>query len=243
MSHAGESFSVRVADLVMDESYQVRAQLDDGAVSRYADAMRSGQEFPPISIARVGGAVVIVDGFHRVTAARKIRRETITAVLVERDEAELQWLAAEANLKHGVPLKRGEGRKLLTAYVRAGRHRNGTRRVKSSRDIAKDLHGLASHSIILRWMKADFPEVARRMTERRVKNTGVGDDGIPRVDLEEKRQGAALVAIDHLIAHSRGIIDPERRGIVLAKLRAALEEVEGAGEWEPMAATAADDGF
>lgn len=243
MSVHGEHFSVRVADLVMDESYQVRSRLDDGAVSRYVDAMRTGQEFPPIWIAKVGGAVVIIDGFHRTTAARRLGRQTLPAILMKRDEAELQWLAAEANLAHGVPLKKSEARKLLAAYVRAGRHRIGTRRVKSSRDIAKDLHGLASHAAVLKWMKADFPEVARRMTDRRVENAGVGDDGLPRVDLEEKRQDAALVAIDQLVAHSRGIADPSRRGIVLARLRGALKEVETAGEWEAMTSATCDDGF
>ena len=152
-------------------------------------------------------------------------------------------LAAEANLKHGVPLNRGETRKLLSAYVKAGRHRLGKRRVKSSRDIAKDLHGLASHATILKWMKSDFPSVYRQMTDRRPEGTGEG--GLPEVDQEEVRHQAALSAIDRLKAESRGIEDQARRGEVIAYLRTALEDIEQALPWEPLAPAEAleTDGF
>ncbi|QDI82173.1 ParB/RepB/Spo0J family partition protein [Methylorubrum populi] len=46
---------------------------------------------------------VVIDGWHRVSAAKLIGRPELPAVIADREERELRWLATEANIAHGVP--------------------------------------------------------------------------------------------------------------------------------------------
>jgi len=230
--NAARTILVNVEDLVLDHEYQSRFSLDQGAVKKYAEAMKAGAEFPPITIGKVNGAPVVIDGWHRVTAARKIGRTTLPAILVENPEHELGWLAAEANLKHGVPLKRGELRNVFRAYVRAGQHKTGRRRIKSSREISSDLHGLISHTCVINWMREDFPAIWKQMARRDEEPRAEG--GLPQIDPEERRLAAVRQATGEIIANARGITDPLRRGEIVTDLRQALDLIEKAAPWEPI---------
>jgi len=212
-SPAGQPFTALLADLVKDEAYQIRAKLDGGAIIRYAKAMMAGAEFPPILVARLAGAPILLDGWHRVEAARRIGMATFPAILIERSPAELRWAAAEANAKHGVRLKPREVRAAFRAFVKAGQHLKRGSRVKGSREIAKELHGLVSHAGVLAWMRSDFPAVYQRMQ-------GKDDAGHER-------------ALEVIRANARGVRDPARRGAIIAGLQAKARELEGAGEWVP----------
>jgi Predicted transcriptional regulators len=223
---------VPVTDLVLNDAYQVRDGLDKSAVRRYADAMKSGQEFPPITVSLVNGVPVVVDGWHRTTAAKQIGRATLPAHLIEADEKELAWLGVEANRAHGVPLKRSEARSIFKAYVRAGRHKKSKNRVKSSREIAEDLHGMKSHATILEWMRQDFPSVYRQMS--RGEDEPRFEGGLHEVKPEERFYEAAETALATLMANIRGVKDPAKRGQIIADLEKALQEIKQDKPWEPV---------
>ncbi|KAB1069931.1 ParB/RepB/Spo0J family partition protein [Methylobacterium planeticum] len=227
----GEPFTAVLADLVKDEAYQIRVRMDGGAVIRYAKAMMAGAEFPPILVARLAGAPILLDGWHRVEAARRIGMVTFPAILIDRAPAELRWAAAEANAKHGVRLKPREVRAAFRAYVKAGQHLKRGSRVKGSREIAKELHGLVSHAGVLAWMRSDFPAVYRRMQGK--DDAGHGDGGLPPEDPEDARLGTIERALEVIRANARGVRDPARRGAIIAGLQAKARELEGAGEWVP----------
>lgn len=224
--------SVAVGDLVLDDAYQVRDHLDQSAIRRYADMMRAGADFPAIKVAKVQGAAVVIDGWHRVSAAKLIGRPELPAVIVDREERELAWLATEANIAHGVPLKRAEIRNAFRAYVRAGRHRGANRRVKSSREIAKDLFGLTTHTTVMAWMKSDFHSIWREMSG--ASDEPKADGGLPDVDPEERRMEAIRTSVREITAHARGVSDQASRGEILELIQAALMEVREAAPWEPM---------
>ena len=62
--------SVSLASIVIDERFQTRAAMDQGVIEDYIDAIRvKGRwPFPPIKIV----SQFLVDGFHRVTAAKRV---------------------------------------------------------------------------------------------------------------------------------------------------------------------------
>jgi hypothetical protein len=62
--------SVSLASIVIDKRFQTRAAMDQGAIADYADAIRQigCWPFPPIKVVRQ----VLVDGFHRIEAARRV---------------------------------------------------------------------------------------------------------------------------------------------------------------------------
>jgi|SRR5579875_72523 len=62
------------------------------------------RDVPPVTIAARNGAYVLVDGYHRVEAARQLKRTAIAANVVTypSDEAIVD-AAFSANLRHGLP--------------------------------------------------------------------------------------------------------------------------------------------
>lgn len=94
---------VRLHLIAMDESLQVRKKLDLATVKRYAAAMEVHAEFPPVLLGRIGDGLLLVDGWHRVSAARMAGREEIDAIITTMTHEEAVWAAAGANLKHGLP--------------------------------------------------------------------------------------------------------------------------------------------
>jgi hypothetical protein len=70
--------SVSLASIVIDDRFQTRAALDHAAIEDYIEAIRvTGRwPFPPIKIV----SQFLVDGFHRVTAAKRVAADPETAV-------------------------------------------------------------------------------------------------------------------------------------------------------------------
>lgn len=62
--------SVSLASIVIDERFQTRSAMDQGAIADYVDAIRQAGHwpFPPIKIV----SQFLVDGFHRIEAVRKV---------------------------------------------------------------------------------------------------------------------------------------------------------------------------
>ena len=119
---------VKLSELIVDPENQIRVRFDPKTADRYASAMYEGVKFPPITIAVLNGAPVLVDGFHRVAAAKQIGLPSLPAIIADAKLDELLWIAAEANLKHGLALKRNDARavfgltsKLASVSTRAAR--------------------------------------------------------------------------------------------------------------------------
>lgn len=146
------------------QDWQVRARLDQAAIARYATQYRNGADMQPIRLARIiggSGALYVVDGRHRLQAALREGLGELPAVIVDTTEQSGLWLAAEANMMHGVPLKKADHRRVFKAFIKSGRHMKG-KRPMSLRDIAGALHGIAAHTTIRGWMQKDFPALARQ---------------------------------------------------------------------------------
>lgn len=82
--------NVEVADIVTRADWQVRFKMDAGTVKRYASAMRAGAAFPAVRIARIDGALYLVDGWHRLEAVRVNGESSVDAVVSDMTEAEAQ---------------------------------------------------------------------------------------------------------------------------------------------------------
>lgn len=227
---AAATRSLSITEIVIDDALQVRAKIDGGTVKRYADAMRTDAAFPPIKVARINGVCFLVDGWHRVAAAQQVGRSAIEAEITPANDFETaRWMAASANLAHGLPLKRREIRSVFRAYVKARQYlkgRTGTR-IKSSREISAELGSWISHQTVIAWMRQDAPKVYALMGKEEVSMNK--DKG--RRDPEAVFAAIVSDAIQQALNSFNGIKDPATRGQLIAEARGAVATMEAAGAW------------
>lgn len=94
---------IKLTDLVLNAGTQPRAARDEATVSRYAEDMAAGAEFPPIVVFHDGQQHILADGFHRVAAALKAGWHTLPADIRQGDVRDAILYAAGANATHGLP--------------------------------------------------------------------------------------------------------------------------------------------
>lgn len=97
---------VTIAQLCRSNGFQVRSKLCLHTCNRYAAAIKAGQVLPPLQVALVDGVPCLVDGYHRAAALESLGYLEAEAVITETTRDDAQWMAANANLTHGLPLTR-----------------------------------------------------------------------------------------------------------------------------------------
>ncbi len=215
--------SIPIADIVQRPEWQVRKELDGLTIYRYQSAL-SYSGLPPIELALINGALVLVDGWHRLAAALRLKRTHVEATVTEMTEEDARWKAAVANTTHGLPLKHRERREVFRTYVITGRNKEGPRRYKSYRDIATDLNGIVGKSTLQRWMEQEFPEIAARMgRDRRSTSELPETKGKGSVSYQE-----ATAYLEQIIARARGMDGSEREALAerLALAAASVASIE-----------------
>lgn len=110
---------VALADLRIDPAIQQREALDDGAVADYAAVLIDGAPLPPISVVVDGSDEHwLVDGFHRVAAAKLAGVAELTAELSEGSREDAIWASCGANANHGVRRTNADKRRAVTSALR-----------------------------------------------------------------------------------------------------------------------------
>lgn len=112
-----EQQRAKIDDIIPDESYCVRASIDEETVAEYAEAMSEGAVFPPIELYDVGGKIVIVDGWHRYMAAVKCGFVDIQATTRKGTPDEALSSALGCNHKHGLKLSSADKRKYVEIAI------------------------------------------------------------------------------------------------------------------------------
>jgi ParB-like nuclease domain len=95
--------ALRLDQISVDDRLQPRI---DGISQLHVETLAEVPEsWPPVTVARVNDAFVLVDGFHRFEAAAQLGLESIAATVFEPDEgADLLGVAFDLNARHGRPL-------------------------------------------------------------------------------------------------------------------------------------------
>ncbi len=214
--------TVVIAQLCRSPDFQVRKKLCPQTVQRYAAAIKAGQELPPLQVAVVDGVPCLVDGYHRAAALEQLGCPTAEATITETTREEAQWRAAKANLTHGLPLKNSEIRNVFRVYIRSGRHKKGSGRLKSYREISLELG--RPHTTLRLWMEKDFPKLFFQYSGP----SYAADGGYQPLALRPPQQ--AQVAIDHLENARQalqGISCPNAREAARDHLQRFAEDVLG----------------
>lgn len=86
----------------IDGGTQVREQLNNAIVAEYADAIKDGAQFPPVTVFFDGSNYWLADGFHRYFATKQSEIKEITADIRNGTQPEAKWFGIGANTKHGL---------------------------------------------------------------------------------------------------------------------------------------------
>lgn len=100
---------IDIAELVVDMSLSVREALDTATVTAYEECYA---DLPPVEVYQLpDGRLVLVDGFHRLAAARNRREAQVRATITQGGWDEAVEEAVLANLRHGRPYTLPERRR------------------------------------------------------------------------------------------------------------------------------------
>lgn len=123
-------------------------------VKALARAMADGRDVDPIKVARVGRAYCVVDGFHRLAAARSLGRDAVEALVARMDLKAAEAFARVVNVGHGRNLTRHDKAKSWASYLAAEGHLDALGVLKSSRSISAELAGMYSHTAVMGKLRA-----------------------------------------------------------------------------------------
>lgn len=116
---AEKTQQLKVKQIVLDRDMQPRVSVTAEAVEDYTVAMEAGEQFPPISVVKDGETLYCVDGWHRVMAAKALKAKTIAAIVTDGNRMDAIWLAAQANLRHGVRRTNADKRRAVALALLA----------------------------------------------------------------------------------------------------------------------------
>ena len=91
--------------------------LDMVTIQTYADHMENGVVFPPVEIVSNGDTLWLVDGQHRIEAAKKVNLEKIEANVTHGDRRDALWMSLASNETHGLRQTNEDKRRKVTAAL------------------------------------------------------------------------------------------------------------------------------
>jgi hypothetical protein len=105
---------IKTDEIIFKEELYPRTGINHIAVGNYAEKMRAGQKFPPIIIGKISNELILVDGYHRLLATKRIKENYIKAdVRQYQSIKELFKDAVESNSQHGLQLTASDNVKIL----------------------------------------------------------------------------------------------------------------------------------
>jgi hypothetical protein len=111
--------SIRLDAIALDPRAHVRAALDPGVVTVYAERMAAGDVFPPIVLFRDGAVYHLADGWHRVHAAQQLGEATIVAEVRGGSERDALWHGLGAQRTHGYRLTEADTTRAVDLAIMA----------------------------------------------------------------------------------------------------------------------------
>ena len=120
------TYRLPLESVVTKKKYQVRLLgINPDVVDDYTRAIEGGDQFPPLTVFKVGEEYLLVDGFHRHAAYTKAGATTVECEVIEGTEQEAHDFAQfQANRKNGQRLSRQDLRAVVVRLVTQDEHKS-----------------------------------------------------------------------------------------------------------------------
>ncbi len=124
--------------------------LDMVTIQTYVEHMENGTVFPPIQIVSDGDTLWLVDGQHRIEAAKKVNSEKIEANVTHGDRWDALEMSAANNAEHGKPRTNEDKRQKVLMLLEGERWKGWSnvviaRQCKVSDEFVRKIRNLTSN--------------------------------------------------------------------------------------------------
>lgn len=92
---------LKLSAIILDEEIQPRSHISEAVVTKYAEAMRRGDQFTPVIVFYNDSNYWLADGFHRVNAKGQIGECEIFAEVRSGSRRDAKLFAVEINVNNG----------------------------------------------------------------------------------------------------------------------------------------------
>lgn len=127
--------SVKLSDIAIDGGTQQREKINEEIVAEYAEAMKCGAKFTPVTLFFDGVQYWLADGFHRYHASKEAGMLDILADIREGTKRDARLFSASANGTHGMRLSNADKRRSVLVLLLDKEWTQWT-----NRDISKHCH-------------------------------------------------------------------------------------------------------
>lgn len=104
--------------LRLDGGTQPRAEIDPFVVEDYAAALNDGVALPPVTVFYDGNDYWLADGFHRVSATKKLNKTEIEADVKQGTQRDAILFSVGANSSHGLRRTNADKRRAVECLLR-----------------------------------------------------------------------------------------------------------------------------
>lgn len=108
---------LNIGALVLDQKLQSRTEINEQTIEDYADAIKLGDEFPPVLVYFDGVHYYLTDGYHRYHAHKKAEKVSILCSVVNGTFRDAVLHATSVNAKHGMRRTHADKRKAVMTLL------------------------------------------------------------------------------------------------------------------------------
>ncbi len=109
---------INLLTIRIDGGTQARVQLNQDVVKEYAEKMRDGEQFPPITVFHDGSEYWLADGFHRYFATKANAQTSIEADVKTGTLDDAMLYAFSANGRRGLSMSAEDNRNIIIRMLR-----------------------------------------------------------------------------------------------------------------------------
>ena len=163
---------VEIAKLVLSDDLFARERLDEETIAEYSEAMQEDdQRFPAIRVIRLpgGGPLWVVDGWHRVEAAKRAKFSKMRASIREGKWANAVLAAVGSNTRHGLRRSNADKRRVVEMLLELpewaeASDREVARRCGVSHPFVADVRCMGIEKLLAlpEWREASDLDIANR---------------------------------------------------------------------------------
>ena len=221
--------TLNLLNIRIDGGTQAREELNQETVAEYAEKMRDGEVFPPVTVFFDGSEYWLVDGFHRYFGTKSNGKTSIDCDVQNGTLKEAVRFSWKANGKRGLPLNLNDYKKIIFAMLR-----DEEAKKMSNRQIAEYVG--VSHSTVNRFKSSleqrstDTKPVKDNHVDKPVSNPDIGKT-IQKIS-EPAMTSALMVKQEVLIELNEKIDELAQTVNVLADENTVMRDKIAIGQWD-----------